>query len=59
MRRIRMFDVPDHSSDFSPKRRSNAIAFLNFAISTFHLIVVAGSTAVFVAGCWTMLEALR
>lgn len=54
-----MFDVPDHSSDFSPKRRSNAIAFLNFAISTFHLIVVAGSTAVFVAGCWTMLEALR
>lgn len=54
-----MFDAPDHSSDFSPARWRNATAFRNFAISTFHLIVVASSTAVFVVGCWAMAEALR
>lgn len=54
-----MFDAPDHSSDFSPERRSNAMAFRNFAMDALRLIVVAVSTAVFVVGCWAMAEALR
>lgn len=54
-----MFDVPDHSSDFSPDHWANATAFRNFAMDALQLIVVAGSTVVFVVGCWTMVEALR
>lgn len=54
-----MFDVPDHSSDFSPGHWANAVAFWNFTMGALRLIVVAGSTAVFMVGCWAMTEALR